>query len=123
VTGKAYPSEDRIAADLGFGVRKVKAAIAELKTIPGIVTVRRRNRRAATIGERSNEYTLTMPADTRKKALASRSAPTKRDDRSGAVPSNDLLTPDLSPEEREASLKTLEAIIQGTKLKRVPHPW
>ena len=121
VTGKAYPSVDTIASDLGVGARRVKAAIAELTRIPGIVlAVRRRNRRAATPGERSNEYTLTMPADSRKKGLASRSAPTKHDDRIGAVPSNDRLTPDLSPEEREASLKALQAIIHGTKLKRVP---
>ena len=50
VTGKAYPSVDTIAADLGVGVRKVKAAIAELKVIPGILTVQRRNRRAAAPG-------------------------------------------------------------------------
>jgi hypothetical protein len=34
-TGKAYPSLDTIAADLHVHVRKVKAAVAELKTIPG----------------------------------------------------------------------------------------
>jgi hypothetical protein len=51
---KAYPSVDTIAADLGVDVRKVKAAIAELKLIPSILTVQRRNRRAAVPGERSN---------------------------------------------------------------------
>jgi hypothetical protein len=119
VNGKAHPSVETIAADLDVGVRKVKAAIAELKTIPGILTVRRRNRRAASPGERSNEYTLAMPADSRKKAL-SRSAPVKRDDRVGAVPSHDQIAPDLPLDEREASLKRLEVIFHGVKLKSVP---
>jgi hypothetical protein len=121
VTGNAYPSLDTIAADLHVHVRKVKAAIAELKTIPGILTVQRRNRRAATPGERSNKYTLTMPADSRKK-VASRFAPAKRDDRIGAVPSNDPITPDLPSGERQANLQRLEEIVQGTKLGTVPRP-
>ncbi|MGA9018017.1 MAG: helix-turn-helix domain-containing protein [Candidatus Cybelea sp.] len=109
VTGKAYPSVDTIAADLGVGVRKVKAAIAELKVIPGILTVQRRNRRAAAPGERSNEYTLTMPADSRKK-VASRFAPVKRDDRIGAVLSNDPVG-DLPLAERQANVKRLAGMV------------
>ena len=120
VTGKAYPSLDTIAADLGVDVRKVKAAIAELKSIPSIFTVRRRNRRATAIGERSNEYTLTMPADLRKRASASRSAPVRRDDRIGAVPSNDPITPDLSLEERQANIRRFADLAHGATLKPVP---
>lgn len=123
VTGKAHPAVDTIAADLEVSPRKVKAALAELRRIPDVLTVRRRNRRAAAVGERSNEYTLTMPAGLRKKAPPSRLASVKHDDRSGAVPSNDPISPDLSPEEREASQRMLQAILQGTKPKPVPRPW
>lgn len=120
VTGKAYPSLDTIAADLGVGVRKVKAAIAELKMIPGILTVRRRNRRSAAIGERSNEYTLTMPADSRKRALASRSAPVKRNERDGAAPSNDPMPDDLPVEQRQANIRKLQEMCHGVKPKPAP---
>lgn len=71
-TGVAFPSIQTLADDVGATVRAVKAAIAELKAIPGILTVQRRNRRAAAPGQRSNMYTLTVPADARRQSAVRR---------------------------------------------------
>jgi hypothetical protein len=89
---------------LGLSVRVVKGALAELVKIANVLSVRRRNRRAAVEGERSNEYTLTVPDRKAKPRKLASSVPLPA---MGARPSQDPVTPDLPDAERLANVKRL----------------